>query len=126
MRKQLLIKNGKVVFSEGVVEVDLLTNEGVIEKIAKSIEVQPEYKLIDAHNKYVLPGIIDSHVHPQYVDGFESLSELAAHGGITTLIHYVYAKKDEHLIEKVEEAIEEGNGFSHLDFALHISLLNLS
>jgi dihydropyrimidinase len=122
MKKKIVVNNGSVVFSEGVIETDIMINNGVIEKIEKGIEIEPDYTVIDAKHKYVLPGIIDAHVHPQYVDGFESLSECAAYGGITTLIHYVYAKKGDDFIEKVEDAIEEGNSVSYLDFALHVSL----
>ena len=122
MAKKIVVKNGRVVFGAGVIDADIMINNGVIDEIATGIDINPDYTVIDADRKYVLPGIIDAHVHPQYVDGFESLSECAAYGGITTLIHYVYVKKGDDFIEKVEGAIAEGNAVSHLDFALHVSL----
>jgi dihydropyrimidinase len=117
-----IIKNGQAVFSEGILKADISIKDGIFESIGKDLDTKLGYKVIDATDKYVLPGLIDAHVHPQYADGFESLSESAAFGGITTLIHYVYAKKGMNLIEKVEEAIDEGTKVSYLDFALHASL----
>jgi dihydropyrimidinase len=117
-----IIKNGQAVFSEGIIKADISIKDGIFDAMGNELDLKPGYKVIDATGKYILPGLIDAHVHPQYADGFESLSESAACGGITTLIHYVYAKKGMDLIEKVEEAIDEGAKVSHLDFALHASL----
>ena len=96
-----LIKNGQAVFSEGIIKADISIKDGVFDAVGNELDLQPGYKVIDATGKYILPGLIDAHVHPQYADGFESLSESAACGGITTLIHYVYAKKGMDLIEKI-------------------------
>jgi dihydropyrimidinase len=117
-----IIKGGNVVFSEGVAESDLLIEEGIIKCIGKELEVRSRDTVIDASGKYVLPGLIDAHVHPQYEDNFQDLSEAAAFGGITTLIHYVYVREGTDLIEKIEESVNEGKKNSHLDFALHASL----
>lgn len=44
-------------------QIDILINENKIEKIEKNIEPTSEYKVIDAQNKYVLPGFINTHAH---------------------------------------------------------------
>lgn len=44
-------------------QIDILINENKIEKIEKNIEPKSEYKIIDAQNKYVLPGFINTHAH---------------------------------------------------------------
>lgn len=106
---QYTIKGGSVVFSEGVVDTDISIRNGLFENIRRDLKVEPDYRLIDASGKYVLPGLMDVHVHPQYEDDFQSLSEAAAFGGITTLIHYVYVKEGMNLIEKIEEAIDPTN-----------------
>jgi dihydropyrimidinase len=119
---QYVVKGGKVVFGEGLIEADISIKNGLIECIGKDLKSSSDDKVIDASDKYVLPGLLDVHVHPQYEDNFQDLSEMAAFGGITTIIHYVYVKEGMHLIDKLEEAIEEGSKNSHLDFALHASL----
>ena len=65
-----IIKKGKVVFSEGVLEGDISIENGLIKSISKDLNVEPGCKIIDASGKYVLPGLIDAHVHPQYSDDF--------------------------------------------------------
>ena len=73
-----IIKGGKVVFSEGVAESDILIEKGVIKCIGKELEVRSRDTVIDAAGKYILPGLIDAHAHPQYEDNFQDLSEAAA------------------------------------------------
>ena len=43
--------------------VDILIDDNKIEKIEKNIISKSDYKIIDACNKYVLPGFINTHAH---------------------------------------------------------------
>ncbi len=43
--------------------IDILINEDKFEKIEKNITQDSSYKIIDATNKYVLPGFINTHSH---------------------------------------------------------------
>ena len=43
--------------------VDILIDDNKIEKIEKNIIGKNDYKIIDACNKYVLPGFINTHAH---------------------------------------------------------------
>ena len=76
-------------------------------------------EVIDATGKYILPGLIDVHVHPVYVDTIEDCSILGAFGGITTMIHYAYARPGMELADTVRKFIEEGKKTSYTDFAIH-------
>jgi dihydropyrimidinase len=75
--------------------------------------------VVDAAGKYILPGLIDVHVHPVYVDSMEHCSVLGAFGGITTMIHYAYARPGMKLAETVKAFINEGRKTSHTDFGIH-------
>ncbi len=63
----MLIKNGKVVIFENndvlVKNVDLKIENGKIVKIDKNINPEENEKVIDATNKVVMPGMINTHCH---------------------------------------------------------------
>ena len=58
------ITNASVVIPKiGIVQADILIENGKIRELKKAVgKIQSSIK-IDAHGKYVLPGIIDPHVH---------------------------------------------------------------
>ena len=65
---KILIKNCNLISMDEKREkieynVDILIDENKIEKIEKNIPSKEEYKVIDASNKYVLPGFINTHAH---------------------------------------------------------------
>ena len=83
-----LIQGGEAVLSDGVEKLDILIEDGKIKKLAKNIKAQPDYKVIDASGKTVIPGIIDMHVHlrePGFEgkEDIESGSKAAVAGGVT-------------------------------------------
>lgn len=85
--KKLLIKNGTIVNADEVIVSDILAVDGIIEKIDNDI-VEDDAQIIDATGKYVLPGLVDLHVHlrepgQEYKEDIESGSKAAAHGGFT-------------------------------------------
>ena len=63
----MIIKNGKVVIFENndvvVKNVDLKIENGKIEKIDENIEQVENEKVIDARDKVVMPGLINTHCH---------------------------------------------------------------
>ncbi|MCC6197543.1 MAG: amidohydrolase family protein [Burkholderiales bacterium] len=84
-------------------------------------------RVIDAKGKFVLPGIVEAHLHPVYADRLDTLSKAAVYGGITTLIPYIGAVKawgvEGNLWDAVNYFIEEGARDSVIDFGLHCSLV---
>src|SRR5687768_9123796 len=61
----LLIRNGHVLtITKGDLEgTDILIQKGKITAIGKNLKAPAGIKVIDAQNKYVMPGIIDAHSH---------------------------------------------------------------
>ena len=61
----ILIKNGNLLTMENdnVIVGDVLIEGDKIVKIGQNIEVDSECEVIDATDKYVMPGIIDAHCH---------------------------------------------------------------
>lgn len=84
----LIIKNGKVVLSTGVVDTDIGIKDGKIAIIQKGITAKADHEW-DAANQYIFPGMIDVHVHfsepgREHWEGFHTGSMMMAAGGCTT------------------------------------------
>ena len=85
-----LIKNGLLVNSNEITKNDILIDNGKIDKIGDLSDLSCD-NIIDASNKYVLPGLIDPQVHfrdPGFPDkeDLKTGSMAAAAGGITTFL----------------------------------------
>lgn len=85
---KLLIKNGTLVLPEGERKADLLIENGKIVSVADKID--EKCRTLDVSGKYVLPGLIDIHVHlrePGFEgkEDIESGSKAAVKGGFTQI-----------------------------------------
>ncbi|MGH7862670.1 MAG: dihydroorotase [Candidatus Dormibacteraceae bacterium] len=83
---QLTVTGGTVLIGGELVRADLVVDDGKI--VAITDHAPASTQSLDASGKYVIPGIIDSHVHFRepgytYKEDFESGSRAAAAGGIT-------------------------------------------
>lgn len=92
---KVLIKGGRVVTAVDDYVADVLIQDGKIEAIARTLEIE-DSKVHDATGLLVLPGGIDVHVHMETpmgngvytCDSFESGTKSAAFGGTTTIIDF--------------------------------------
>ena len=89
----LLIKNGRVIDpAQGIDEVmDVACAKGKIEKVAKAIKPQGKPCIINASNRIVCPGFIDSHCHlrepgREDEETIKTGATAAAAGGYTTIM----------------------------------------
>ena len=85
-----LIRNANLINEGQIIQADLLIKEGVIAKIATSIDEQADH-VIDAKGKYLMPGVIDDQVHfrePGLTHKAELYTEskAAVAGGITSFM----------------------------------------
>ncbi|NGM82510.1 allantoinase [Paenibacillus sp. 7124] len=86
---ELIIKNGLAVLPGEVVKLDIGISGGKIAALEADIEAGPDTAVLDAEGQYVLPGMIDMHVHfnePSFGhwEGFRTGSASLAAGGCTT------------------------------------------
>jgi dihydroorotase, multifunctional complex type len=88
----LLIKNGRILDSliSSDAPQDIFIQNGKIKEIGNQIAKSESAEVIDAKGCYVMPGIIDLHVHMrepgyEYKETIQTVGEAAAHGGITTI-----------------------------------------
>jgi dihydroorotase len=89
MHYDLILKNGILVTPEKSFEAGIAVKNGKIALTGKLDEDTAD-EIYDAAGRYILPGIIDAHVHfrePGLTDkeDFESGSAAAAFGGVTTV-----------------------------------------
>ena len=90
MTYDLIIKNGNVVFRDGVRQVDIGVKNEKISCIAEEITDETK-EVIDASGQYVMPGMVDTHVHISEPgrtewEGFETGSKAMAAGGTTSYV----------------------------------------
>jgi len=85
----MLLKNCTIISNKGELVVDILIEDRRIARIGHNIKHEGE--ALDIEEKYVLPGIIDPHVHLRepgmtHKEDFRTGSFAAAKGGVTTFI----------------------------------------
>ncbi len=79
-------------------------------------------KVLDVAGAFVLPGVVDAHVHPIHGETIGSASEAAAFGGVTTVLHHVYPESGQSLLGWLKNLRREAVSTSLVDFALHARL----
>ncbi|MBK64181.1 MAG: dihydroorotase [Euryarchaeota archaeon] len=93
MNGRLLVQNATMILPNRIVEGDLRVSDGLIKTIAPFGGLQPEIgeEVIDGTGLYLLPGVIDPHVHFRdpgntEKEDLESGSRAASAGGITSFL----------------------------------------
>src|ERR671913_2278054 len=122
----LLIKNGSVVIPKvGIINTDILIENGKIKDLSKSLNNISYSKSIDATGKYILPGLIDPHVHYGVYTPIENAakteSKSAAIGGVTTMIRMLRLYSNYR--DNIKKQIEASEKNHIIDFTIHCSIL---
>ncbi|MBE3580573.1 MAG: dihydropyrimidinase [Thermoanaerobacteraceae bacterium] len=125
----LLIKGGWLVHEDRVEKGDLLIEGEKISAVGSGLRASGA-EVMDATGKYVLPGIIDAHVHYQMpigdlltADDFYAGTRAAACGGVTTVIDYAEPSgPEDSLKEAIDRRLAEAQGQVAVDLALHLVL----
>ncbi|HEY7227123.1 MAG TPA: dihydroorotase family protein [Nitrososphaeraceae archaeon] len=122
----ILIKNANVVIPfNGIVNTNILIENGKIKALRKIIGNVTVDKVINVEDKYILPGIIDPHVHYGVYTPIdraaitESIS--AATGGITTIMRMI---RLEGTYRKIVNHLNASKDTHITDYAVHASILN--
>lgn len=118
-----IVTGGRVVTSSDVVEAAVAIEGGKIVAIGPASVLPPAERTIDAGGKYVLPGLIDCHLHigPEY-DDWKTAPLAAARTGLTTLLPFVVYDEGETLAKAAGRLREEAEALSVLDFGFHFIL----
>ena len=127
----LLIKNGRVITAVDDYNGDVFIENETVTLIGKSLGVEAD-RVIDAKDKYVIPGGIDPHTHLDMpfggtvsADDFETGTLAAAHGGTTTLIDFAIQTKGHSTLEALETWHKKAEGKTAIDYGFHMVITDL-
>jgi dihydropyrimidinase len=121
-----IVHGGMVATSTSVFEASVAIQDGKFAAIGPQETMPQADAYIDATGKYVLPGLIDCHVHLGTVDTWDNGSVGAAHSGLTTLIPFALYEGSSQgsFADVAKRVIQEACSASVLDFTLHFILTN--
>ena len=124
----ILIENGNAIIPfNGIVKTNILIENGKIKALRKTIGNVTADNVINVENKYILPGIIDPHVHYGVYTPIDRAaiteSTSAATGGVTTIMRMI---RLDGTYRKIVDHINASNGSHITDYAIHASILKPS
>jgi dihydropyrimidinase len=124
----LLIRGGTTLDSTHAYRADILCDKGKIVQIAPAIEAPAGAQVVDAGERYVIPGGIDPHTHMQLPfmgtvasDDFYSGTAAGLAGGTTSIIDFVIPNPRQSLLE----AFHMWRGWAEkaaADYAFHVAV----
>lgn len=123
MKYDMIIKNGKIVNSVTTLPADIAIMDGKIAAIAASFPEDEANEYLDAAGLYLIPGLVDPHVHmmdPGYTEreDFITGTAAAAMGGVTTVIEHHRTDPPTYSAELFREKRDYLAERSHIDFCL--------
>src|SRR5580704_17439151 len=122
----LMIRGGRVATATDVFDADIAITGEAIAAVGHGLG--PAKREIDARDKLVLPGGVDSHCHIEQLsaagimnaDSFESATTSAAFGGTTTVISFAA----QHVGMKLPEVLTDYHALARkgavIDYAFHM------
>ncbi|XP_049684753.1 dihydropyrimidinase [Accipiter gentilis] len=128
---RLLIKGGKVVNDDRSVVADVYVEDGVVRQVGPNLNPEPPTGLVvlDATNKLVIPGGIDTHTHMQFPfmgsrskDDFYTGTKAAIAGGTTMIIDFAIPQKGCSLTEAFDTWKSWADPKVCCDYALHVAV----
>jgi dihydropyrimidinase len=127
-----LIKNGTIVTATDMYKADLLVKNGIVSEIGREIS-KIASEIIDAADKWVLPGAVDAHTHMDAlcdgmttVDDFETGTAAAAAGGTTTVIDYAEQAPGATLGQTLEDWKAKAGSRAIVDYGFHMALCEVN
>lgn len=125
----ILVKGGRIVNEGRIFDGSVVIEDGNIIDITKQ---QPESsfdEIIDVSGCYVLPGMIDDHVHfrePGLTEkaDIESESKAAAAGGVTSYFDMPNCKPQTTTLEALNDKFERARRSSHVNYSFFYGATN--
>ncbi len=121
MASELVIRNGTLVTSTGQRRVDVAIADGLVAAIGEDVGEGTD--AIDARGLFVLPGVIDGHVHfrepgLEHEETWLTGSTSAAIGGVTTVLEMPNTVPPTDTVERVHDKLALAERSSYVDFGV--------
>jgi dihydropyrimidinase len=120
-----LIKGGTVVTATETLNADVLIEDERVSAIALNLDVEAD-TVIDAENRYVMPGGVDPHTHMDLPfggsfcsDDFSTGTRAAAFGGTTTIVDFALQDAGEGLRQGLDRWFEKAQK-AQTDYGFHM------
>ncbi len=127
----ILIKGGRVITAADDYVGDVYVEDERISLIGESLDVEAD-RVIDARNKYVLPGCIDPHTHLDMpfggtvtIDDVESGQTAAAFGGTTCHVDFVIQPQGSTFGAALDDWKSKAEGKQVIDMGYHMAITDL-
>jgi dihydropyrimidinase len=128
----VLIRGGRVITASDDYVADVFVDNGVVTQIGKSLDQKAD-RVIDARDRYLLPGAIDPHTHMEMpfggtvtCDDFTSGTVSAAFGGTTTLIDFCLQERGQSLPDALGTwHAKLGRSRPVIDVGFHLAVTDL-
>ena len=122
MNVNLRIDGGTIATSRGKLRAGLAIENGKIAAIGMENRLPKADRTIDASGKYILPGLVDPHVHFRYLDtpideSFGLMTRSATAGGVTTVLPFIASM--ESLVSSLEVFRQIYELGAHVDGSFH-------
>ncbi|WP_037577617.1 dihydropyrimidinase [Phaeacidiphilus oryzae] len=129
-----LITHGLVITAADELHADVLIENGRVAALATPGSQQWDADhVIDASDKYVIPGGVDGHTHMEMPfggtyasDTFETGTQAAAWGGTTTVIDFAIQSKGGSLRQGLDAWHEKANGRCAIDYGFHMIMSDVN
>lgn len=128
-RNRLLLRGGRVVNEDRSALADVYVEDGLIRAVGLNLAIPGGVRVIDATDKLLLPGGIDTHTHMQLplmgvqaVDDFYQGTKAALAGGTTMIIDFVVGQKGVSLLESYEKWRGWADPKVCCDYSLHVAV----
>ena len=126
MSVDTIVTNCKIVRHDWILNAGLAIEQGKVVAIAKDAELPLADHTIDGKGNYLIPGVVDAHVHLEYPPGVDPESNIkketqaCAAAGCTTIIHLLAPADD--IMDKAGEFVGfyEKHGFVDLGLSARI------
>jgi len=123
----LAVIGATVVTPSGPALLDIGVRDGITTMVVTPGSLPEATRVIDATGKIVLPGGVDPHVHTNAPGGMagvlgrDVITKAALHGGMTTIIDFVWPGSGSPT-EELDRVVAEWDGTSYTDYGFHVVL----